>query len=119
MSIVRAILVASRLCPLSSTTHQLVEERSTTRRVRSGHRDLVALHADLDVGKGALDDAQVLVARAEQPGHEVGVGDVGRGREGLVGPSLEELIQGATSSLVRPARACAGAPPSAGRLVRR
>ena len=55
---------------------------TTTLGVGSLDRDAVALHHDLVVREGLLDLTEVLVAGAEQPGHQVVAGDEAFGAQG-------------------------------------
>jgi hypothetical protein len=55
--------------------HQLLEQPRHPFGVDAADRDLVAAHAHRGAGEVAFDAAQVLVARAEQRGHEVRAGN--------------------------------------------
>ena len=61
--------------------HELLEQAADRLGVGAGDRDLVAAHVDGGVGEGVLDDAEQLVAVAEQARHQVVAGhdDVDRG----------------------------------------
>ena len=62
------------LAPLEQQ-HQLLEQVPDLVGLVAGDGDLVAPHVDLDAGERGLDDAQQLVALAEEVGHEVVAGD--------------------------------------------
>ena len=63
--------------PVRSTASISPITRSTSAhlRLRAGEGDLVAADVDVDAGEAALDDAHVLVARAQQAHHVEGRGD--------------------------------------------
>ena len=62
------------LAPLEQQ-HQLLEQVPDLVGLVAGDGDLVAPHVDLDAAERGLDDAQQLVALAEEVGHEVVAGD--------------------------------------------
>ena len=75
MSIERDRSALSSGWPCCSSSDELLEEPADLLGVGAGDRDLVAAHVDVGAGERPLDQAQQLVAVAEQARHQVVAGD--------------------------------------------
>ena len=75
MSMVRRTTRRLEPVTLLQQQHELLEQAADPLGVVAVDGDLVAAHVDHRVGEGALDEAQQLVALAEQRAHEVVAGN--------------------------------------------